>query len=196
MKIAVSAQGENLDAPASPVFGRCPTYVFVDTETTEFEAVPNPAVNQGGGAGIQAAQFVVEHGAQAVLTGNLGPNAFGVLQAAGVPGYLVPEGTVRQAVEAFRAGRVQPVGGANVAAHAGIGGGTGFGAGRGMGRGMGMGRGAGRGMGMRRGFQPSMPAQPATQAPPASELEQLRETLRSLRQQLADTMDKIEKLGQ
>jgi predicted Fe-Mo cluster-binding NifX family protein len=196
MKIVVSAQGDTLDAPASPVFGRCPTYIFVDSETMQFEAVPNPAVNQGGGAGIQAAQFVVERGAQAVLTGNLGPNAFDVLQAAGVPGYLVPEGTVRQAVEAFKAGRVQPMGGANVAAHAGIGGGTGLGAGRGMGRGMGMGRGAGPGRGMRRGFQPAMPAQPATEAPPASELEQLRETLHSLRQQLADAMDRIEKLEQ
>lgn len=76
MRIVVSAQGDTLDAPASPVFGRCPTYLFVDSDTMQFEAVPNPAMSQGGGAGIQAAQFVVERGAQAVLTGNLGPNAF------------------------------------------------------------------------------------------------------------------------
>jgi predicted Fe-Mo cluster-binding NifX family protein len=184
MRIVVSAQGENLDAPASPVFGRCPTYVFVDTETMQFEAVPNPAMNQGGGAGIQAAQFVVERGAQAVLTGNLGPNAFDVLQAAGVPGYLVPEGTVRQAVEAFKAGRVQPMGGANVATHAGMGGGAGFGAGRAM----------GRGMGRRGGSLAAMPAQPTPASPPESELAQLREMLKSLRQQLAETMERIEKL--
>jgi predicted Fe-Mo cluster-binding NifX family protein len=184
MRIVVSAQGENLDAPASPVFGRCPTYVFVDTETMQFEAVPNPAMNQGGGAGIQAAQSVVERGAQAVLTGNLGPNAFDVLQAAGVPGYLVPEGTVRQAVEAFKAGRVQPMGGANVATHAGMGGGAGFGAGRAM----------GRGMGRRGGSLAAMPAQPTPASPPESELAQLRETLKSLRQQLAETMERIEKL--
>ena len=47
MKIAVSSQGEHLDAPASPVFGRCPTYLFVEPETMAFEAVPNPAMNQG-----------------------------------------------------------------------------------------------------------------------------------------------------
>ena len=72
MRIVVSAQGETLDAAASPVFGRCPIYIFVDTETMAFDAVPNPAMNQGGGAGIQAAQFVVERGADVVLTGNLG----------------------------------------------------------------------------------------------------------------------------
>jgi len=172
MKVVVSSQGENLDAPASPVFGRCPTYVFVDTETIEFEAVPNPAMSQGGGAGIQAAQFVVNMGVEAVLTGNLGPNAFDVLQAAGVPSYLVIEGTVRQAVEAYKAGQLEPMAGANVAAHAG------------MGRGRGLGRGA----------QPTKPVQPRTQASPKPELAELRETLQGLRQQLAETMERIEEL--
>ena len=161
MKIVVSAQGETLDAAASPVFGRCPTYVFVDTETNEVEAMPNPAMNQGGGAGIQAAQFVVSQGAQAVLTGNLGPNAYDVLEAAGVPGYLVPEGSVRQAVDAFKTGTLQPMGGANVASHAGMG-----------------------------GASQAKTGDLATQA----KLAELRETLRGLRQQLAETMEQIEEL--
>jgi predicted Fe-Mo cluster-binding NifX family protein len=200
MRIVVSAQGENLEAPASPVFGRCPIYLFVDTETMQFEAVPNPAMNQGGGAGIQAAQFVVEHGARAVLTGNLGPNAFDVLEAASVPGYLVPEGTVRQAVEALKSGQVQPLGGANVAANAGMRGGAGLGGGRGMGRAMGMGQGMGRGMGrgigmgQRGGFLPVAPNPPAPEASHDSELAQLHETLKELRQQLAETMDRIDRL--
>jgi predicted Fe-Mo cluster-binding NifX family protein len=170
MKIVISSQGEDLEAAISPVFGRCPTFLFVDTETGQFEAVANPAISQGGGAGVQAAQFVVEHGAQAVLSGNLGPNAFDVLLAAEVPGYLVSDGTVGQAVEAFKAGRLQPMTGANVPAHAG------------------MGRGAGRRMSRRGGLQPP------PQAPPESELAQLRETLKDLRQQLAETMDKIDQL--
>lgn len=188
MRIVVSAQGDTLESPSSPVFGRCPTYVFVDTETMSFEATPNPAMNQGGGAGIQAAQFVVEQGAQAVLSGNLGPNAYNVLAAAGIPGYLVPEGTVRQAVEAFKAGQLQPMGGANVVAHAGMAGGAGLGTGPGLGRGM------GRGMGMRGAGQSTGPAQPASDARAEEELAQLRETLKGLRQQLAETMERIERL--
>jgi predicted Fe-Mo cluster-binding NifX family protein len=184
MRIVVSAQGDNLDAPASPVFGRCPTYVFVDTETLGFEAVPNPAMNQAGGAGIQAAQFVVSQGAQAVLTGNLGPNAFGVLQAAGVQGYLVGQGTVRQAVEAYQSGQLRAMAGANVAGHAGMG----------MGRGMGGRRGMGMGYGMGRRMQPATPIQPEPEAADRAELAELRATLKGLRQQLAETMDKIEAL--
>lgn len=178
MRIIVSAQGESLDAPASPVFGRCPIYILADTETAEFQALPNPAMNQGGGAGIQAAQFVVEQGAQAILTGNLGPNAFDVLQAAGIPAYLVPEGTVRRAVEAFKAQRLQPIGAANVAAHAGIGGGASQ-------------RG---GMGAR--VEPAGDAGPAAEGVPGSEstLTDLGESLKDLRRQLAETMDRIEQL--
>jgi predicted Fe-Mo cluster-binding NifX family protein len=172
MKIVVSSQGGSLEAPASPIFGRCPTFVFVDSETMTTEAVPNPAASQGGGAGIQAAQYVVKLGAEAVLTGNLGPNAFDVLQAAGVQGYLVGEGTVGQAVAAFEAGRLQAMAGANVAAHAG----------------MGLGRGMGRGPGA-----PPAETQKSDEAKDA-ELAELLETLKDLRQQLAETMTRIENL--
>lgn len=177
MKIVVSSQGEGLDAAASPVFGRCPIYVVVDTETMTSESLVNPAMNQGGGAGIQAAEFVVSQGAKAVLSGNLGPNAYNVLQAAGVPCFLIGEGTVRQAVKAYNAGQLSTMGGANVAAHAGMG------RSGGMGMGRGMGRGSGRGM-----------QAPPTSGGSESELAALRETLQGLRQQLADTMEKIENL--
>lgn len=121
MKIAVSANGTDLDAPASPIFGRCPTYVLVDTETMECEAIANPAVASSGGAGIQAAQFIVEHGADAVVTGNVGPNAFGVFRAAGTSVYLNKGGTVRQAVQACTQGLLPPATDATVSAHAGMG---------------------------------------------------------------------------
>jgi predicted Fe-Mo cluster-binding NifX family protein len=131
MKIAVTANGVDLDAPISSIFGRCPTYILVDTETMQFEVLDNPALSAPGGAGVQAAQFVIEHGAQAVLTGNVGPNAFGVFQAAHVPVFLLGNGTVRNALEAYKKGLLQSTGAANVAAHRGMKGG-----GRGRGRGM------------------------------------------------------------
>jgi len=160
----------------------------------QFEAVPNPAMSASGGAGIQAAQFVIEQGAQAVLTGNVGPNAFNVFQAAGVPIYLLGGGTVREAVEAYESGQIRPVAGANVRAHAGMGMGRGMGGGRGMGRGMGRGGWGG---------VPSMPTAPPS-APPApatarehereDEIAALRQAAADLRRQLAEVMERIEKL--
>jgi predicted Fe-Mo cluster-binding NifX family protein len=121
MKVAVSANGQDLDAPTSPVFGRCPTYIFVDTETMQFEAVANPALSASGGAGIQAAQFIVGRGAEAIVTGNVGPNAYGVLSAAGVAVYLNNGGTVRQAIEAYNAGALEATSSPSGPAHAGMG---------------------------------------------------------------------------
>jgi predicted Fe-Mo cluster-binding NifX family protein len=100
----------------------------VDTETMQFETVQNPAISAPGGAGIQAAQFVIERGAQAVVTGNVGPNAFGVFRSANVPVFLLGSGTVGDALDAYKKGLLQSTGTANVAAHRGTRGG-------GMGRG-------------------------------------------------------------
>ncbi len=132
MKIVVSSSGHDLNAPVSPIFGRCSTYIFVDTDTMAFEAVSNPAVSAAGGAGVQAAQFVVQRGVQAIVTGNVGPNAYGVLRSAGVPVYLYGStGTIKDAVEDLKQDKLQLVGGANVPGHFGT-------------RGRGMGRGGGR----------------------------------------------------
>jgi predicted Fe-Mo cluster-binding NifX family protein len=130
MKIAVTANGQDLDAPTSPIFGRCPTYILVDTETMQYEAVANPAIGASGGAGIQAAQYITGLGVEAILSGNVGPNAYGVLSAAGVPVYLYDGGTVRQAVEAYNAGELQAQRGPSGPAHAGMGRGGGRGRGR------------------------------------------------------------------
>jgi len=121
MRIVISANGADLDAPTSPIFGRCSTFVFVDTETLAYEALPNPALDAAGGAGIQAAQAVLERGAEAVIAGSLGPNAFRVIQAAGVPAYALVGATVREVVTAFRQNQLAAI--TNPGAdHVGIGG--------------------------------------------------------------------------
>jgi predicted Fe-Mo cluster-binding NifX family protein len=110
MKIAVSATAPYLDAELDPRFGRCLYLLVVDTESMEFEAVENPAVAAPGGAGIRAAQAVAETGATAVITGNCGPNAYEALSAAGIEVAVGASGSVRQAVEAYLQGRLQPTG--------------------------------------------------------------------------------------
>jgi predicted Fe-Mo cluster-binding NifX family protein len=104
MRVVISSTGADLDRPSSGKFGRCPMFVFVDTESMEFEATANPGADASGGAGIEAAQFVTESGVDAVITGRVGPNAMDVLEAAGMPVYLFGGGSVRQAVEQFKAG--------------------------------------------------------------------------------------------
>ena len=119
MKLAVCASGDNLQANADPRFGRCPYFVIVDSETMEFTAIETPGGTQGSGAGIAAAQVVARTDAEAVIAGNYGPNAHKVLSEGGLKAYTGARGTVKETVEAFRAGQLEAAGDATVPAHFG-----------------------------------------------------------------------------
>ena len=109
MKVVVTAQGRDLDSLVDPRFGRARYFVLIDTATGQFTAHDNVQnLNAPQGAGIQAAQTVVQLGAEAVLTGNVGPKAFATLQAGRVVIHPGATGTVRQALEELRSGRLQP----------------------------------------------------------------------------------------
>ena len=171
MRIAITASGPTLDADLDPRFGRCAYFLIVDTDTLDFEAVENPNVALGGGAGIQSAQLIAAKDVKFVLTGNCGPNAHATLSAASIEVIPGCSGAVRDAVERFKAGQFNAASEPNVARHSGmadtpsppagqpgLGGGAGMGrgpggggGGRGMGRGMGKGMGRGGGQGRGRG---------------------------------------------
>jgi len=119
MKVAVSSSGREAASPVDPRFGRCPYFVFADTELGTFEAVANEAVSSGHGAGVQAAQSLVQAGAEAVVSQRFGPNAYQVVAAAGLGAYECGPMTVAEAVEAFKAGTLTAVSGPTGPAHAG-----------------------------------------------------------------------------
>ena len=146
MIIVVTATGPSMDDGVEARFGRAPYYIFIDMDSMKFEAVQNPNMSAGGGAGIQSAQLMANRGVRYVLTGNCGPNAFNVFGAAGIQVVSGVSGTVRQAVEQFKTGSISPMGGPSVESHFGMG--TGGGRSMSMGGGQGMGMGGGRGMGM------------------------------------------------
>jgi len=107
MKVAVTATGTGLDSPVDPRFGRAPYILIVDSETMTGEALDNKEnMNALKGAGIQAATMVSDHGAEILLTGHCGPNAFKALQAANVKVANDASGTVREAVMAYLDGKL------------------------------------------------------------------------------------------
>jgi len=174
MKVAVAAAGRDLDAQTDPRFGRCQYFVIVETDDMSLEALDNTAAMQGSGAGIAAVQLVANAGAEAVIASNLGPNAFGALNAGGLKVYSFEGGTVGQAVTALQSGLLAPIGNANVPSHFGTGGGGGGG-------GRGMGGGGGRGMN----------AAP----PPAPATGDVRKQVESLEAQLADLRQQLDRLS-
>ena len=118
MKILLTAKGKQTNDEVDPRFGRAKFFILVDTDTNEATAHDNSQnLNAAQGAGIQAAQSVVRLGAEAVISGNVGPNAFQTLNAAGIKVYLCPQTTVEDAVRKFKTGELKEVASANVAGH-------------------------------------------------------------------------------
>jgi len=106
MKIAISSMGRDLSEQIDPRFGRCAYFVIVDTDDMSFEAFDNENIALGGGAGIQAAQFVASKGAKVVITGNCGPNAVRTLSAAGVEVIVGQKGTIRETIDNYKEGNL------------------------------------------------------------------------------------------
>jgi predicted Fe-Mo cluster-binding NifX family protein len=133
VKIAVTVTSPGLDADIDPRFGRCQHFLIIDPQTMEFEALENTGAAAGGGAGIATAQNLSGKDIEAVITGNCGPNAYYALTAAGIKVVTGASGKVKDAIEAYKAGRLKASSQPNVTPHFGTGG-------AGMGRGGGMGR--------------------------------------------------------
>ena len=121
MKIAITSSGNTLKSEVDPRFGRAAYFLIGDLETDDFSAIENSNVNAAGGAGINSAKVVIDAGAEAVLTGNCGPNAERALRAAGVKLYTGAKGTVAEAIELFRNGSIKEADSPNVQSHFGSG---------------------------------------------------------------------------
>ena len=94
MKIAVTAQDKELSSEIDLRFGRAKWLIVMDTETGNFEAHSNDVnLNAVQGAGIQTGRNIANLGVEAVITGNVGPNAFKTLSAAGLKIFLAGKQT-------------------------------------------------------------------------------------------------------
>ncbi len=121
MKIAVSAAGNTMESPLDQRFGRAASFIIVETKTMEYEVIDNSAAASSGGAGISAAQLVADKGAEAVITGNVGPNAMNVLKAAKIEIYKGSAVSVKENVELHKKGALERIS-TTVPAHSGMGG--------------------------------------------------------------------------
>ena len=106
MKIALPVEEKTLNTPVCVSFGRTPLFVIFDTENGEFEFIDNSAAASQGGAGIKAAQILVDKGAKAVITFRCGENAAAVLKPTEITLYKAVDGTAFDNIEKFRLGEL------------------------------------------------------------------------------------------
>lgn len=118
MKIAVSTEGRDIESSVDQRFGRAAGFLVYDTETSESVYVDNRQnLDSSQGAGIQSAKTVIDSGAEAVITGNVGPKAFAALDSAGVKIYLFNDGSVLDAINHLHRGELRLAVSANVDGH-------------------------------------------------------------------------------
>lgn len=120
MKICITSKGNNLKSQVDPRFGRCAYFILIDPDSMEFEAMENSNAQTMGGAGIQSGQLISSKGVTAVLTGNVGPNAFQTLQAGEIDIITGVSGSVEEAVRKYKAGEFKPIKDPTVASHHGM----------------------------------------------------------------------------
>lgn len=104
MKLMISSLGNTLESEPSFRFGRSPVFISYDLENAEWEAYPNPAVSDPGGAGVAASQFIIDHAIQAAISGRFGPNTYQVLKAAGIQMWTFDADckTIEDVIERFK----------------------------------------------------------------------------------------------
>lgn len=111
MKIAIASTGLNLRSNVSTVFGRSPNFIIIDLENDEIvniSPIENPAKNERG-AGNLAAQFIIDHGVEALILGELGNVAFGILKNAGIKIYKIRPGSVEKNLKYFEESKLDEI---------------------------------------------------------------------------------------
>ncbi len=118
MKIAISSKGNTLESATDPRFGRAQQFIIYDLDNGTHSTFNNTQnLTSSHGAGIQTAQNIINAGADLVITGNVGPNAFNVLNSAGVKIYLTSGLTVQEAIEKYKKGELENVSSNTVEGH-------------------------------------------------------------------------------
>ncbi|MGI6732141.1 MAG: NifB/NifX family molybdenum-iron cluster-binding protein [Anaerovoracaceae bacterium] len=106
MKISIPTDEKSLDSNVCVSFGRTPYYLIYDTDTEESVFIDNSAATSAGGAGIKAAQIVVDSKANVLLTPRLGENAAEVLKAADIKIYKTAPGNALENILQFIDGKL------------------------------------------------------------------------------------------
>ncbi len=87
-------------------FGRCSYFVIFDTEKGLLKSVENKGQSSGGGAGIAAAQQIIDENVGVVITGHMGPNAFNLMKASDIKVYQGKEVPCQEVISLYQADKL------------------------------------------------------------------------------------------
>ena len=106
MKIAIPVDTGSMDSNVCISFGRTPYFLIYDTDKKESVFLENTAAQSPGGAGIKAAQIIVDNKVDALLTPRCGENAAMVINAAKIKLYKTSGNSINENIESFNEGKL------------------------------------------------------------------------------------------
>ena len=119
MKIAICSQSNNVQSNIDSRFGRAAFFAVYDDAADQWDFVPNTQNMQAAqGAGIQAAQAVIDVGAEVLIASNIGPKAMAALKANGINVFEAETGaSLETAVSSYKNGSLKQMAASNVEGH-------------------------------------------------------------------------------
>ncbi|MCR3954804.1 MAG: hypothetical protein NUK57_00815 [Gudongella sp.] len=107
MIIGIPADIEDMNGPVGGSFGRTPYYFIYDDQKEAGYFVENTAATAQGGAGVKAAQILVDQKSEVVISPQLGENAAMVLRDANIELFQSQDGSLMDHVLLFRDGKLE-----------------------------------------------------------------------------------------
>ena len=109
MKIALTCTGKEMNDNLDLRFGRCSYFIIFDSEKGVSYTLENKGQSSGGGAGIAAAQQIIDEEVEVVITGSMGPNAYNLMLSSGIKVYASKELPCAQVLESFNKGELEEI---------------------------------------------------------------------------------------
>ena len=106
MKICIPTIGnKGMDDVVGEHFGRVPTYTVVDLDKNEVKIIPNTSHHMGGHG--DPPEIMLKEGVNVMICQGLGRRAIDMFEGFGIDVYIGAYGTVKDAVDAFKQGKLQ-----------------------------------------------------------------------------------------
>lgn len=109
MIVAIPVDKKSMDGNVSDHFGRTEFFLVFNTETDQASFIDNDAMNAQGGAGIKAAQVLVDNNIDTLISPRLGQNAFEVINGADITIYESNGNLIDENIKALKEGKLSPL---------------------------------------------------------------------------------------
>lgn len=107
MKVAIPVNEKNIDSKICISFGRTPYYAIYDTLTKEIVYLDNTAAESSSGAGIKAAQILIDNHVEVIISPRYGENAALIINNAKIKSYKNICGSIMDNIKAYDTGLLE-----------------------------------------------------------------------------------------